>query len=659
MSIDRPPEEPSRVLSAARSGEAGAHAPGRATTITEEFVEAACARLAAGRTLRRALPGWGRIHVDRQLPFLCVFRRSPREEQAGTEELLEGEASYVLAPAERRLHAGLASLVGRVIDTLLPSFGAFLLVEVWTSAEGRTRAEGAPAAPRFRILRSRRPELTSTIEALEAALGRIRMRGKAAEVEVVTRARATRPGLKPLLPRDEHAERRVYALGLELPEVHVDAKTGDSLPLVRREFRHGLSRALKRTFFEFTRSQTTDRPPHFQSLGRRSVVKAVWQVDEALAELSNAFDLLLLVTPTNADAAWRAFRRKGFERAPAFSYRPCAIDPSLLKRQLWKIPVERIEDPTLEDLFRRQQMDLDRRLSMLGDRLTPNFAPGSVQLFGRPDAALIRLARRVLGRVPPRTRDEGSGRSLGAREFAARAEREIALYRELYPELKSRVELRSDYTGLVVSRGNLLVGASMRIPQRRVEALISHEVGTHVVTYANGRAQPFRQLYVGLPGYEELQEGLAVLSEYLVGGLSRERLRLLAARVVAVERMLEGASFAEVFRELHSDLFLAQRAAFSVTLRVFRGGGLTKDMVYLRGLDRLLSYLGEGKSIEPLLIGKLGAEHVGLIEELRWRKVLRDVPLRPRYFDLPKARRRLDEIRQGSSVLDLIDGGDK
>ena len=31
----------------------------------------------------------------------------------------------------------------------------------------------------------------------------------------------------------------------------------------------------------------------------------------------------------------------------------------------------------------------------------------------------------------------------------------------------------------------------------------------------------------GLTGYDTLQEGLAVLSEYLVGGLSRPRLRLL------------------------------------------------------------------------------------------------------------------------------------
>ncbi|NIQ16470.1 MAG: DUF1704 domain-containing protein, partial [Candidatus Dadabacteria bacterium] len=68
----------------------------------------------------------------------------------------------------------------------------------------------------------------------------------------------------------------------------------------------------------------------------------------------------------------------------------------------------------------------------------------------------------------------------------------------------------------------------------RVEALLQHEIGTHALTYFNGLSQPFKQLCIGLSGYEELQEGLAVLAEYLVGGLSKPRLRLLAGRVVAV-----------------------------------------------------------------------------------------------------------------------------
>ena len=184
-------------------------------------------------------------------------------------------------------------------------------------------------------------------------------------------------------------------------------------------------------------------------------------------------------------------------------------------------------------------------------------------------------------------------------------------------------------------------------------------MGTHVVTHANGRAQPFRQLYVGLPDYEELQEGLGVLAEYLVGGLTRPRLRLLAARVLAVQRMLEGATFQEVFHELDREHFFERRIAFTIAMRVSRGGGITKDLIYLRGLDELLAYLGRGGDIEPLLIGKLGPDHIGMVKELQWRKVLREAPLRPRYLEDPGALARLEDVRKGRSVLDLIEGGER
>ena len=127
----------------------------------------------------------------------------------------------------------------------------------------------------------------------------------------------------------------------------------------------------------------------------------------------------------------------------------------------------------------------------------------------------------------------------------------------------------------------------------------------------------------------------------------------------AIEQMLQGANFQEVFHELHREHFFERRIAFTIAMRVFRGGGLTKDLIYLRGLDELLTYLGRGGDIEPLLIGKLGPDHIGMVKELQWRKVLREAPLRPRYLEDPGALARLEEVREGRSVLDLIEGGER
>jgi uncharacterized protein (TIGR02421 family) len=210
------------------------------------------------------------------------------------------------------------------------------------------------------------------------------------------------------------------------------------------------------------------------------------------------------------------------------------------------------------------------------------------------------------------------------------------------------------YSGMLVSRGRLLIGKGVSIPEHRAEALLQHEVGTHLLTYFNGRAQPFRMLQSGLPGYDALQEGLAVLSEYLVGGLTADRLRVLAARVIVARAIVDGASFVDVFRELTRTHGFSQRTAYTITMRVFRGGGLLKDAVYLRGLLDILKYLAKDGDFDILFTGKIAANHVGVIEELKLRKILGPPPLYPRYFETEGARVRLERLRHETPVLELL-----
>lgn len=63
---------------------------------------------------------------------------------------------------------------------------------------------------------------------------------------------------------------------------------------------------------------------------------------------------------------------------------------------------------------------------------------------------------------------------------------------------------------------------------------------------------------------------MAVLAEFLVGGLDAARLRLLAGRVLAVDGMVGGADFIETFRLLRHDQGFAARAAFVMAMRIAR-----------------------------------------------------------------------------------------
>ena len=622
--------------------------------ISDRFIETICNRLRENKRVRRTLPGWGRLHIDRQLPFLCIYRRKHETDNTLSERLIMGEASYLIATGNRQYQKQLSRLVKSIALTLKESFGSFLIVEVWIKEEDESDEKHAEFVPAFRIMKSKKSAISSSIETLERNLKELKIRKSKAEVETLIATKLAPPGLPPLLSFSEANEFGFHMIGIETKPIYKNKTTGQLFPLVRRDLQRGFSRALKTSFFEYTHEHTPYRPLHFQSLGRWSMVKAVWEVDKQLAEIANGLDFLLQVSPSNSNAAWSTFKRNHFEMLPEFIYRPLPIDPAIAKRKLFLVPIEKIEDPTLAQLFREQQLELDRKFTMLIDRGTPNFMYGSLQLYGAIEDSLMELSNDLLAQLPARTRDESQSNSIDAKTFAARAMREISYMSNIYPECRSKVTVREDITGLMVSQGNLLIGANLKISARRIEALIQHEVGTHILTYLNGKAQPFRQLHIGLAGYEELQEGLAVLSEYMVGGLTRPRLRLLAARVVAARHMISGASFIDVFRKLNKVHGFEQRTAFNITMRTFRCGGLTKDAVYLRGLVKLLKYLKRGGALEPLFVGKISADHVAIIKELQLRKVLRVAPLRPRYLDDPQTAHKLKELRNGLAPINLI-----
>ncbi len=624
--------------------------------IASSLIDAVCQRLAANQRVRRTLPAKGRLHIDRQLPFLCVYRQPPDHEDAGTERLVQGEASYLVAPGAESFRESIASFVRKVVETLSSEFGAFLVVEIWAATEGGKANDPAvpTVLPTFTIHAPATAAMTRTVEALEKRLKRVKVLKQGVEVNVVRDGQAHPPDMPPLLTKAEASERDCSFIGIAVPPVFRTPGSTAEFPLLARALRRSLSLALRQAYFEFARSRTTHRPPHYHTLGRKAVVKAVWDIDRQLAAVSNQFDYLLQLTPVNTNGAWKQFQSERFENAPEFHYRPLPVDPALLKRQLYRIPIERVEDPALHRLFQEKQEELELKLTMLRDRDTPRFLFESLQLFGGVQDDLLRLAKDLLNELSGKDHFD-KARKITAEGFAKCAEAEFDFYRQASPEFRARAQVTSDVSGLIVSRGKLLINTDLNLSASRVPALLAHEVGTHLVTYFNGRTQPFQQLYAGLAGYEELQEGLAVLSEYLVGGLSKSRLRQLAARVVAVRHLTDGASFIDTFRTLNDAYEFTQRTAYNITMRVYRGGGLTKDAVYLRGLQAILRYVQTNGDLNPLLLGKMAVEHIPIIKELQHRKVLKPAPIVPRYLQSAEAIERLERLRgTDGSVLDLV-----
>ena len=608
----------------------------------EDLVERVRSRLAADLPVDEQLPsGW--LHIDRPLPFLVVARVESAEGDP-LAELAETQASYLTVPAGG--DSLTSAVVSALAEQLADRFGSFFIVDLWTAREN---AAGSATRPSFRVCEQFDEQPSATGQALAKALAEVEAFGVSPEVEVVPWLERT-----PLLSHDEIRQLGALLLGLEVPATIVDPQTGQPYPLLLRDLRRDLSRAIQRAAYEFADVQTTHQVEDYRALGRHGVIESAREVDEQLVTVGSAFEYLLSITPVNTDEAWAAFEGGGYVHDPVFHYRHLPFDPDLLKRQLFDIRIEDLEDPTLAALFRAKRAELDRQISLLEVRGSAEFVSVSVELYGGVDTSLLTLARELTSRVQERG-EIGSGPSVDATVFAERARAEINHYRAAYPQLRAEVQLRDDVPGVLVANGNLLVGSQYRLAERRVDALLQHEVGTHVITWVNGSAQPLRQLQIGLPGYEETQEGLGVLAEYLVGGLTPARLGLLAARVLAVDAMLRGASFVETFRLIRETGLFSAESTFGIVMRVYRSGGLTKDAMYLRGLSALLRHVAEGGSLEPLLLGKLPIRDVPVVEELRWRQVLRPPLLRPRWIDHPHAATKLEAARQRLSVVDLVD----
>jgi Uncharacterized protein conserved in bacteria len=609
----------------------------------KKYIQRILDKLKNGKPLFMSLPCGGELRIERALPYLLVYRVPPDGADTFTSTLGKTESAYLVAPdtAECPINPVIQAIAGAMADT----FGGFMLLEVWLS----NRVD----SPTFSIHISQKSALPIA-EKLQSELQRIHLTQVPGVHTVLEKDKKmpSPPYYTALFSAEGARKNEIILLGLEIRPVYINQQTGAPYPLFLRELREYFGKALRKSFFEFVRMKTSYSAAHFEMLGTTELHKSVWEIDEKLAEYSNQFDFLLLVTPINALEAWEVFSQRKYRKNPTFHYRPMPIDPELIKRKLYNLPIEDISDPTMAYLFRDKRKEIDRMLNMLSEREKPDFLYSSQQVFGNVEENLLETARAILVASEPQKAPRES-EMLDANAFAELAKIELEYLKQQYSRVSTAVRVRDDVEGVMVSRGTLNISSRYRISKERAFSLLQHEVGTHVATYYNGMAQPFKLFYVGVPGYEQLQEGLAVLSEYMTGGLTNQRMRILAARVLAVHNMLAGNPFTDTFDLLVDKYRFNPETAFYIAMRVYRGGGLTKDSVYLKGLLNVIEYVKQGNDITQLLVGKIRQDYLPIIQELMHRQLLKPSPLHPKYLNKPYVSK-IEEIKKGGSVFKMI-----
>ncbi len=408
-------------------------------------------------------------------------------------------------------------------------------------------------------------------------------------------------------------------VALELKKVFMEESSGQPYPLILDEFKENLKRALSRNAAYFSRrfsKKTSVRPT--QLLAEDSDA-AIRRVDSMLYRLAKGVDTLLHVNPVNLVQEKKRFFSRHFNYQPQFKYRQLKIDPFAFREKLYNIPVDTIEDISIRQLYRSTIDGFAHEIDLMSSIGTEHFLYNSLRYYGEPKDKDLDNARFFL--YAPALEEEKDQLKHDADDAMKAFHVALNEYGiDCKVEISSRIVARAMVNNV---KKSIIINRSARFSEVDLQALVHHELGVHMVTTMNSLVQPLKIFKLGLPGNTHSQEGLAILSEYLSGNMTLQRLKILAYRVLAVDMLVEGYDFSHTFKSLTEEYGMRHESAFNTAARVYRGGGFTKDYLYLSGLREALNYYMASGSIENMFIGKTSFKFLKIINEMSDKKLIK------------------------------------
>lgn len=372
------------------------------------------------------------------------------------------------------------------------------------------------------------------------------------------------------------------------------------------------------------------------ALATAELLAGIRPIDALLARAAREARVLPALTPSNA-AAERARLTlevaRGEAPAPRWELARRRVDPATWRTIDEARALARDRMPkVLRELYLARLDELEVDLAMIeavGDpvRVRPlaarRFGTGmrEVRLEDGP-VRVSQVARGLLERLAPAE----EARSVPAASLAQTIR--LAARAAGLPPLEVTIDARLVAGAATGDRGVFL--ADRRFGRTECKRLVVHEILGHAVAAANAALHPIRILEIGTAGSFADQEGLALVLEERAGALDAHRMRVLAARVIATDRMHSGAIFGETARQLHRAHGFSAEVAVLITERAYRGGGVARDAGYLYGYLRVRGALARGDAtVDALRNGRIGLEDLPAIAELVDRGLARKPAFRP------------------------------
>lgn len=332
--------------------------------------------------------------------------------------------------------------------------------------------------------------------------------------------------------------------------------------------------------------------------------------DMQLHETIKKINILSAVNPIDYAQQKSQFFESRFSIEPSFSYEEHKVDVFDIKRKLFNLPLEVVKDEDLRKIYFDTINSYVDKVDQFNSIGSTDFIYDSLRYFGEPTSKDLGNARFIL-HLPP-NEDEDNEPTLNFEQI----KQVLTSFADTNQyEYNLKVE-DNMIANALVSGTTIKVNQSASLSKSDTNALAQHEIGVHLVTTLNARKQSLRILEVGNPLNTMTQEGLAILSEYLSDNLSIKRLRVLALRVIAVQSMIKERSFKQTFSLLKDEYAASNDLAFTITARIFRGGGFVKDYLYLQGFHKMLNAYENEPNFNLLFCGKTSISYLPQIRRL-------------------------------------------
>lgn len=332
-------------------------------------------------------------------------------------------------------------------------------------------------------------------------------------------------------------------------------------------------------------------------------------IDQKICKVSKNIFHTAWLKPVNLEQEQeKFFKIKDYN--PTFHYKPFKSRP--LEKSLNSLEIP--SGYPLTKLFQEIKFFLASYLQSLKNRETKNFTNAS--LFNKPSSSLVRYAQSTLEKPIRKSKEKKAYPASYLKDKFTKLLADLGV-KEWTIQIRPRM-----ITRMTVNHQRKIISMKEegRFSSRDIKKLQAHEIETHLLRGFNGSLQPYEIFATeAIPGYLPTEEGLALYNEEKARVLSPEWSKIYAGRVIAVNKALS-FSFGDIYNYLLQ--FFSPQEAFQLTLRAKRGlgdtsqpGGFIKDHVYLQGKLLIEDYIKKGGKIKPLYAGKIGIQHLYLLEK--------------------------------------------